>query len=174
LNTGSANRSADLAERATRRGQDRMTLGHREEAALAERQERQGRKRHDGDRRAQLVEQGVLGPRVATTEQADWGAVALDHRVAAGDDVPVTNGHFLGLHDLAGMGGADLAVGRELLELIVGEAGEERHGAQGFGEVLVHGRVVRGALRVGDVGAHRVLSLCLQLCVTELGGLPAP
>ncbi len=93
-------------------GQDRVALGDGEESALAQREQREGRERHDGDGGAQLVEQGVLGPGVTLAEEADRGAVALHHGVAADDDVPIANGHVLGLDDLAGVGGTDLALGR--------------------------------------------------------------
>jgi hypothetical protein len=96
----------------------------------------------------------VLRPRVTAAEQADRGAVALHDGVASGDDMPVADRHVLGLHHLSGVRGADLELGGQLLELVVGQVREEGEGAQGAPEVGGHGVVVRPWLGVGGVGVH--------------------
>ena len=120
-----------MAERATRRpARTGWCSGIAKKLASAQGEQREGRERHHGDGRALLVEQRVLRPGVAPAEQPDRRAVALDDGVPARDDVPQADGHVLGLDHLPGVGGADVAARRDLLELVVGQAGEEGHGAQ--------------------------------------------
>ena len=57
-------------------------------------------------------------------------AVALHDGVPARDDVPHPDRHVLGLDHLPGMGRGDGAARRDLLELVVGQAGEEVQRAQ--------------------------------------------
>ena len=132
LKTGRARRSADVADRATRRpartgwcsGTEKnwrrlrvsSVRGDRATTAMGERSRLRMR---------------VLRPGVPPAEQADRGAVALHDGVAAGDDVPQADGHVLRLDHLARVGPGAVAPCGQLGDLAAGEPGEEVHGAEG-------------------------------------------
>ncbi len=146
LNTGRARRSAEVAERATRRpASTGCCSGIAKNCRWLQGEQGQRRQRHDGDGRAQLVEQRVLGPRVASAQQPDGRAVALDDGVAADDDVPEAHRHVLGLDHLSGVGRADVAQRGDLVELARGQPGEElRWRAERADRIVVGHRLRRG------------------------------
>jgi len=146
-----------------------MLFGDVEEPPPVEGDQGEGRQRHDLDRRTQPVEQRVLGPRVATGQQAQGCAVASNHGVATEHHVPPAHRHILRLHDLPGVGRRHVTARDEAVELVVIDPSEEGKAAQRCREFVM---VVTGdgrRDRSGDEsGPHR------QCSMTELGRPVSP